>query len=208
MLLQCITGFENFPNASAKAHVFVCPSARFLGKEMHIGVAARGAYPNVRKVGMETKIPAAPGMLREMGEWTTASYEVPDGMILKVFGSRSGGWGGMRVMANQFIRARQDAALRRINVVLTGSDRASLTRATIEGRFDLVPLAEALLTGVLVPPSFRPSFDEAVQRRAFEYMELDREVRSEAVVRNRTVTRDDGQEVQISTSERRRALDL
>jgi hypothetical protein len=175
---------------------------------MHIGLAAKGVYPALRKVGMETRAPAGPGMRRELGEWVTASYEVPEGMILKVFASRSGGWGGMRVMANQFIRARSDAALRRISVVLTGSEKASFARANIEGRFDVISLAEAMTQGVLVPPSFRPSFDEGMQRRAFEYHTLDAEVRSAAVQETRRVINKEGQQVEIQTSTRRRALDL
>jgi hypothetical protein len=114
----------------------------------------------------------------------------------------------MRVMANQFIRARSDAALRRISVVLTGSEKASFARANIEGRFDVISLAEAMTQGVLVPPSFRPSFDEGMQRRAFEYHTLDAEVRSAAVQETRRVINKEGQQVEIQTSTRRRALDL
>jgi hypothetical protein len=208
MLIQCTTGFENFPNSSAKAHVFVVPTARMLGKEMHIAVACKGVYPGLRKVGVETKQPAAHGLRRELGEWTTASYEVPNGMLLKIFGTRSGGWGGMRVMANQIIRPRADAALRRISVILTGHERASLARASIEGRFDLVPLAEALLSGVAVPPSFRPSFDETMQQRAFEYHEIEPELRSIPTTQTRVVTNAAGEDREVSTSVRRRALDL
>jgi hypothetical protein len=208
MLIQCTTGFENFSTSSAKAHVFVVPTARMLGKEMHIAVACKGVYPGLRKVGLETKQPAAPGLRRELGEWTTASYEVPEGMLLKVFGTRSGGWGSQRVMSNQFIRVRADAAMRRINVILTGNERAALARASIEGRFDLVTLSEALLMGVAVPPSFRPGFDEAMQRRAFEYHEVEPELRSVAVAQTRVVTNAAGEEREVSTNIRHRALDL
>lgn len=208
MLIQCTTGFENFSNGSAKAHVFVVPTARMLGKELHISIAAKGAYAGLRKVGVETRQPAAPNLRRELGEWTTTSYEVPEGMILKVFGNRSSGWGGVRVMANQFLRVRSDAALRRVSVVLSGNPQASLSRAHIEGRFDLVTLSEALLVGVTVPPSFRPAFDESMQRRAFEYQEVSPEMRSVAVAETRVVTNSAGEERQIGTTTRRRALDL
>lgn len=207
MLVQATTGFENFQNGGAKAHLFVVPTQRFPGKELHIGIAARSGGV-VRQIGFPQTIPAAPGMRPEMGQWTQGNYEVPEGMVLKAFAHRSGGFGTMRVQASMFLRMREQAAYRRIGTILTGNPKASYTRVWIEGRFDILTLAQAREHGINVPTHFSHSFDTTMTSRAFDIIEVESEVAAAPQQQVAMVVNAQGEEVQVRTVRRNRALEL
>lgn len=207
-LLQTTTGFETFQQSSAKVYAFHMPSRQFPGKELNLNIVARAGGGVVTTVGLPTSIPAAPGLSAELGRWTSATYELPENMLVKVFAHRSGGFGQMRVMASMILRMREQAALRRVSAILTQSPRASLTRANFEGRFDVLTLPEAMMLGVTVPPSFRQTFEHSFTSRAFEVQVLAREITPPEVMESRRVETASGETVEVASARRRRAIDL
>lgn len=208
MMLRCTTGFENYQNGSSKTYLFHVPCTRFPGKELNIGIHAKSAT-NVRKIGLPNKYVPVPGLRPEMGQFTDTNYEVEDGTILKIFTTRSGGFGSMRVQGSIFIRCRSSGPLMRIGAILTGAERSLINRAWTEGRFDFVPVDEAERFGVPpVPMHFRGSFDESMVRRAFEIIEVEPELQPVQQPQVVVVENSKGEEVQVPRRGRRRALDL
>jgi hypothetical protein len=207
MLIGATTGHENFQSGSAKSYLFVTPTRRFPGKEMHIGVAAK-AQGAIRQTGSPQTVPAAPGMRPEMGRWTTCNYDVPEGTLLKLFAVRSGGFGSMRVQGSLFLMVREHAAFRRVQTILTGHPKAAYSRVNIEGRFDLLTVDQAVALGAVVPNHFRTSFEEGMVRRAFEIIEIDREVAAPPINHVEVVENSQGEAVEVVRRRRGRALDL
>lgn len=207
MMLLATTGHENFQTGSAKSYLFVTPTRATPGKEMHIGIASR-AGGGIRQVGSPQSVPAAPGMRPEMGKWTTCNYNIPEGTLLKLFASRSGGFGSMRIQASLFLLARDHAAFRRVSTILTGHPKATFSRVQVEGRFDIITVDEAIRLGANVPAHFRGTFDESMTRRAFEIVEVDREIAAAPVQHVEVVENSQGEEVEVVRRRRGRALDL
>jgi hypothetical protein len=209
MLLTATTGFVNLPNGSAKVHLFVVPTLEhpFSGKEVNIGIAAKQKL-GIRVQGAVVKLPAAPGLRDETGTFTQATYDLPEGTVVKVFGLRSGGFGEMRVMASQFIQMRQQAAFRRMSAVLITHERVAFNRAPIQGRFDLLSPGDARNLGVQVNPMYEGQFYEGLVSRMFEIAELEPEIAAPARITPETVTNSKGEEVVVARTRKGRALDL
>lgn len=209
MLLQATTGKENFQAGSAQVHVFFLPSNRFPGKEVHITQLAKGSNPScpVSTVGPKNYVPACTGARPEMGGWFTTAYEVPEGAIFKVFAIRKNPQ--FRRQGNMIIQARSSAAFRRIRVSLSGNVHAPFSHVTIEGRFDILDLADAESQGVNINPMYRRFFLEGQARaQMFALEEMDTETAPREVIQERQVEATDGEAVVVATRERRRALQL
>jgi hypothetical protein len=207
MIITATTGTETFSTGSAKSHIFVVPS-RPGQKEVHIGIAGRQGG-DVRLISQPSRIPCAPGYRPEMGEWTTGSYEVAENTVLKVFAYRSAAsFGAMRTQANLLLRVRSQAAFLKIGTILTGAPNACLTRAWLEGRFDILTLDQARNMGLNIPATFGGSFDEVQARRAFEIVTMDSEIATAPRIEVQQVTNTQGEEVEIRVANRRRALDI
>lgn len=207
MLISTTTGFENFSAGSAKSYLFTVPTRAAPGKEQHIGVSARSGG-GINTIGMPSTVPAAPGFVEETGKWTSATFEVPDGQVLKLFAQRSGGFGSMRIMASMFIRTRRHAALRKIGTILTGHPKATYTRVWTEGRFDILTLEQAAELGILVPPHFAHTYAQTMTSRAFEVVEVEREISAPAVTVVSMVQNSAGEAIEVRTNRKSRALDI
>lgn len=213
MLISTTTGFENFQSGSTKSYVFLVPTRahQLLNKEVHLFIAARAGVTSpsaIRAVGSPASVPAAPGHIAETGKWTTATYDIPEGSVLKVFCNRSNGFGSMRVSANMLLRVRRNAALLRIGTILTGYPKATFTRVWTEGRFDIVSPAEAHLLGVNIPPQYLGSYSESSVSRAFEVITVDREISSASTTTVQVLENSSGEQVEVTGLRKTRALDL
>jgi len=213
VLLQTTTGYENVPGGSAKSYVFTMPSTGFPipDKETNLGVAAKGRDSRIATISAQASVQAVPGMAGDPGKWITATYDVPENRLLKIFATRNTGgsnFGSMRILASMIIRMRPGAALRRVGTILTGHARATYSRVWTEGRFDILTLAQAHALGVTVPRHFEAQFAETMVRRAFEIVVIEPETASVPVLQTRVVTTSQGQAVTVTTARRRRALDL
>lgn len=210
MLITTTTGSENFQSGSTKNYVFVVPSRRnsFPANEMHIFVAAKSGQPTVKQIGMPNTVPAAPNAISEIGKWTTSTYDVQEGTILKLFAARSGSFGSMRASATMLLRVRQGAALLRIGTILSGNPKATYSRAWTEGRFDIIPPDQAHLLGVQILPHFLAAYSDSACSRIFEKIIVDREISSAAVNTVEIVENSQGEKVEVHNVRKARALDL
>jgi hypothetical protein len=209
--ITATTGRENFQNSgSATLGLFVVPTrgTSYL-TEKHIGLASRDpAYP-VRTNGRPSVVSAGNNMKSSIvGEWTTVAFDIEEGTLLKVTGARnSNQFGTMRCTANILIRIRATAAYRRISMATTGNVRSTMSAVAIEGRFDIIPLADGLAIGAPVPSGFRPFYDDTFVRRLYTIAEIEPELITAAVVEDRQVVVD-GEVRNVQIARRRRALTL
>ena len=209
MLLQTCTGYETFADASAKTQVFFVPSTLFPGKETPLGIVARGASSGIRRLGEAVRVPSARGQRSDIvGEWTTATYDIPDNTICKIWMQKNAGAGRIKVTASQFLIARSTGPLTRLAARLTEKPNATYTRAVFEGRFDLLTLADARRMGVVVPPAFAGFFDEGLVQRGFEITQLERETQSVPQIEQRVVVNTEQEAVTVAVARRKRVLDV
>jgi hypothetical protein len=209
MLLQTTYGQENFQSGSSKTYLFTMPTTAFPGKEVNVAVAAKDVHAGIRVVQSQPPVPAATGMVAEVGKWTTTTYEMPEGRLLKLFMMRNTpDFGTMRVGANLLLRVRSGAALRRVGAILVGHPRATYTRAWTEGRFDILSVAQARALGAAIPRHFEPSYDQTMVSRGYEIVEIEPEHEAPPVPHAQVVTSSRGEEVVVTSVRRRRALEL
>jgi hypothetical protein len=204
-IIQTTTGNSNFPDGSAKVFVFHTPTPGHVGKgkETNLYQSQVG-----ERVGQSITVPAASRYVDEYGKWTTSSFQIPDGALLKIYGQRQGQWLTERLIAQTFIQARDGAAYRRITIDLIDWVHADVTQVTIEGRFDLVTLHEALGLGATVPDHFTRYFTERYVERMFAHSVIDAEIETRQVIAAEKVTNTQGKEVTVQAPQRGRAMDL
>lgn len=208
MLLQTILGNENFPTGSSKVHIFFIPTNELPGREIHIGSAARGqTSARIRLHGQSQKLPAAPGCRRELGEWTSATFDVPEGVVFKVYAQRNSA-GGHREQALVYIQMRENAAHRRLLVRTTGWDRGQYASVPIEGRFDILDASDRRRLGIGIAPAFERFAEPSVVTTLVVEETLGQAISGRPVVEETVIENAEGQAVRISTERNRRDLDL
>lgn len=207
MLLTATTGFETFTGASAKAYAFALPSRDFVFKETMLQAAVKLGI-GITKLGTTATIPAAPGLSREMGYWATSVFNIPDGMLVKLYMHRNGAYGTARVMASLILQGRATGPLQRVAARLTGHASSSISLAVFEGRFDVLSLHDALRLGAMVPAGMQYSYDPVHVARGFDVVLQEAQVAQRPVVETRVIRNTEGETVTVATRQRRRALDI
>lgn len=212
MLIETCTGNENFNHSSAKVYVLHQPSRDFpAAKSVHLFVLGKGPDATVTNVSTRF-VEAAPGLIDDFGKWALTRFEVPEGMILKVYGQRKMGGvtgPGRHSGAAMLLRLRNDAALRRINMPLTGDERAHFSSIhPLTGKFDILTVAQAHAFGVNVD-SFRSQMQEANVENVFAMETLEAEQAPPVEEQTVTVQNTPGEQaVEVAVRRRHRALDL
>ncbi len=213
MLIQTTFGHENFQRSSAKLQTFVCVTHDFPNpdkREAPMWAAARDNW-HVSRSGQLTKVPAAPGYRDEMGKWSTAQYDVPEGMYVKLWAQRKleAQVAGRHLIAAMMVQIRSDAALSRVVVQLTGGERATFQEGVcLEGRFDVVDLTTAVHAGYQVQRTHMQQFSDFNIAAMFQVVELARPVSLRPVIEENVVTNSQGQQVRVRTRHRRRAIQV
>lgn len=211
MLIETLTGHENFPGMSAKAHLFAVPSRAFPGNglgEQHLFACAKSGLFNVRTQRQGGKIAAAEGASDALGFFMQTTFEVPEGIILKVFGMKKTQSMARPSVACQFIRLRADAALHRLEIPLTAYHKATLRSAYVEGRFDLLRIHEAEELGVKVMPMARKLFNPPLVATVMRDNVMSPETRAAATMKTTMVVNSEGREVKVTDSKRKRLIDI
>lgn len=212
MLIQATTGDQNFATGSTKLHLFFVPTRRHMGQELHIGRLAQGANPEVPCTSSNKRVfPAMNGAPNTLGLWTQANYEVPEGVVLKVFGSKRTSIQGQRLnnhTATIYIQVRSGAALSSIGFQLLPHDRSPITRAELQGRFDILTVAELAQLGVGLNPQVLASMSNAAVGRIFSLSTLERQTQARQVEKTTTIRNSDGETVAIKRAVTRRAVKL
>ena len=219
MLLQTTSGRETFRTGSSQFQVLVMPTRTLsLPSPQHIGIVARAANQSVPITSTQyMRHSAASGSMVDMGTWHQSTYELPPGIVLKLYGDKTvmgsshGQVGGraVRSVGSLLIQTRAEAALRRITFRVVGDPQCTFRDVKVEGRFDLLSLKEALQLGVagIDMHNTREFTDTATLARLFSMTTLDAEIAGKRTVQTTKVKTDDG-EVEVQTAGRRRALDL
>lgn len=133
---EATTGSETIEWGLAKVAMFVHDR----GEEEFVSKS-----PVARRIGPLQFQPAVPGIPEDIsGRWVTASYEVPEGTIMKVYARvKVSRWGAVSSTGSIILRAREDAPMIRVTIPLSGHDSTALKEARITGRFDLLTLKVA-----------------------------------------------------------------
>ena len=209
MLIQTVTGNENFQRSSSKVQVYLMPQAEGL-QEIALGSAARDSTHDVRRQSVQMT-PAAPGLTESFGKWMTARYEVDEGAILKVFAQRKSAEqvAGRHVNAAMLLHMRETGPLIRIVVTLTQDPRASNSAVfAFEGRADILTVVEATAAGAILNSRFLSVFGPDNQSMLFDTLSLAPETQPVVVIDETAIRNSTGEEVVVTTRRRRRALDL
>lgn len=212
MLIQTITGSQNFPEGSTKLHVFFVPTRQRMGQEIHIGQLARGANPDVPASASNVQRFAAwSGASATLGEWTRANYDIPEGVVLKVYGSKRQSLQGQNMgeaRAAVYLQMRSGAALNRIAFSMLQNPKSPIASATIEGRFDILNMQQLAQLGVGLNVTTLALLNERQVERLFSFSVLDRPTEARREVKTTTVKNSEGQSVVIQKATAKRAVKL
>ena len=144
MLISTTFGNETFEDSTCKYHLFACRTEFFPlinPKQMQLWLAAKGGIHSISKHGSLNIIPAAPGLKESMGKWTGAAYNIPDGFVLKIFGSRNlrAGLGRSFTVVNLYIQTRENGPLIGIAGRLSGNEKAGQSEILVfSGKADIL----------------------------------------------------------------------
>lgn len=205
-IITMTTGREQFPGRSAQVNVTYIPGNKFGGREESMLLASRGAVGGltIRRTS-HSATPAGIGMKPSVvGEWETATYDVPEGVTLKLWAQQQI---GVANMALALLEVRAKAPLYRISVDLTGYVRASTPVAHIEGRFDILTLEQARAAGIIPTPMIT-KFLTTESKPWFRITQTEPEIEPKAIRRARVVENLDGSKVVVTERRSRRRLAL
>lgn len=213
LLLETMYGEEIFDDRNCKVALFAVPSKIYnsFNNEVFIDLAAsRSDIPVMRHSKQGPFHPYAEGHAYrdDLGKWSQAVYQVPEGMMLKIFARKTPGFGRRIISASMYIRVRERAAYRQLNIALTGHTKARFTSATIKGRFDILTLEQATQRGAKVPAHFVHTFDRAECDRIFTEQILEAEIAPQGVVRERAFVRENGERVSVKVVKNNRRLEI
>jgi hypothetical protein len=155
-------------------YVFVTPTESGVA-ESHIWEAAK-RNPNILR---PQGTPNVRGALKrpignDPGKWTTQTWEVADGTILKLFAAQDRGvFGAAKTTASQYVRVRQTAPLWRIRVKLLDRVETNVPFLDITGRFDLLTAADLKQSGIAIHPAFTRQLNETEHVKLFEKSKLE-----------------------------------
>lgn len=211
MVVKTMSGSETRNSGNAKVHVFWCPTPE---ERVKFGDVGETFLNNAKRMrGDLTQMSFAqenafPGLRKELGTWKTQVWNLPEGMILKVFASTKTNWNTLMNRGTLYLRVRDGAAFRRILIPLTGAEGARFTHASLEGSVDILTLDEVKGYGINVAPQFEPMCGQAAVRKTFQFEELQPEKSPKALRTTTTIQTDEGKEKVIVSRKRRRSMDL
>lgn len=210
-LIEVMYGKELFDRANCSVHVLVTPCNLFNSflSEMHIESAARKQDIPVERNAFHGQYSAWGEDARsDLGKWTKASYDVADGMLIKIWVHKTTGFGNRIINVSQFIRPRKDAAFREIKVILTRHPKSRFEFATIKGRFDLISLEDAKKRGAKINSRFEYTFNPDDFAAVTQCTELEPEKAPSALIRETKVRKRNGETVVVRRRRVARALNL
>ncbi len=209
MLITATTGYENFEGRSSKCYLFglnLPPVSDFPMAEINLTKAC-GHHEDL-SCNQVARIPAARGYPSQTGSWVSRTYEVPEGMWIKIHAQRRQQWNAIRIQANLLIRPRSSGPLLRITSQTSGWEKAEMDGVFIEGRMDVVSLDAAATAGYIVAPFAKQYFREPWLRRQFSIITLERELSAPPVREVRQIQNLEGDTVEIVTTRKRRRIRL
>jgi len=209
--IKVTTGNETVAQATAKVHVFHSPNREEWGmKETYLSAVARTNPEIVRKIGSPTQMDAVVGYISEIGgKWSTQTFEMRDGEILKVFASKKERWNEVIKTACVFLQIRPDAAFRVMRVKLLNiSGRTRMPFAEIAGRFDIISLNDAIGLGCTVMPQFYGLFTPAMATGLFEFEVREPEIKAKVIVEQKIIHSETGERRVFQAPRKGRSIEM
>ncbi len=206
--IESFTGDVNLRTASAKCFLFHTPRKGGAGvEERHLGIAAKSGQTSsiIRQVSPYPIVtPSVQGYSNEIGgKMVRMTYQVEEGEILKIFVQRRPGADKVPVSACQFLRVREGAALREVEIKLLTDASVNDPFGKVRGRFDLLSLADARALGVSVPAHFERMFGEGSIANTLTFATVAPE---KVLVEN--VIKADGSAITVAQVKRRRTINI
>lgn len=205
MILSTMTGFETVQGASARVSAFLMPSAGFVHREIGLDMAAKAGI-GVSKVGEGRRVPAVGGVPLDLGSWTSQSYIIPEGMIVRLTAKRT--LRGIMNTASVLLRGRETGPIHQINVRLTQGPRTMFEMAQFEGRCDVLTFEQGVAAGARLEPSQRMLFDPSRLAGFISIRQIAAEVAPVATVMRRRIINSEGDKVVVAAPQRRRMIQL
>jgi len=171
-IIKTLSGQVNLLKQSAKVCIFHAPrrgskghSEVYLDKASTSGVTG-GEDGVVTRIGFPTPFPSVPGCSTEVaGQMFMQSFGIEEGEVIKVFVTCRRGWGKLPLVGSVFLRARKDAAYRKVSFVMIDHPDVAFRESTVEGNLDILTLKDVLALGVHVPVPYRPMAEQHVVDR-------------------------------------------
>lgn len=210
MLIELITGSETFEirsglGGTVKIMAFYrrTPNA----EEMAIQSAAKDRHSGVIQSGSDQWINASASN-RNHGQWVTSRYQVPEMSYVKLMISRRET--GDFIMHNKqvYLQCRQNAACRRLRIEFTVHPDATMQAGYVEGRFDILTLAQLKSLNFNIPGQFENNFKIDNLDDVFTQSILENELTPFIIPSVDIVQTDQGRQVRIARPTSRRKLNL
>ncbi len=226
MIITTTYGSEVFENSHAKFHVFShkcltrppqqTQAQQVSGRGNHKGfcftwLAAKDDPTGfgVSRIGSQRKFPAAPGLREEFGSWKTCQFQVVEGGIIRLFGSRKVGRGPPALLACMFLEVHEHAPLLKVYARLTGDHRAQGPEVLVfEGKAYPITLGQATDLQVVVDGYNGAAYEDYNQEVLFRVHEVVPATMARQRVVTSDITNSDGQVVRIRRAVRRRAIQV
>lgn len=210
--IRCITGSETFKEGSAALIVTLEPQTKFEvpgGKGVFISEAAKNRQ-HITEQSRPSYLPASTTGVREQGSYWDGNFNVPEGAILRVYGRRKTRFGSRPFIEEGvvFIRAREDGPLQRLQLRRIDSRQSTNAAVIVEGRFDVVSLREAGAARIPIHAQDLQLAKPDKVRAVFIREQIAPERRAPAKTKVEIVRTHDGEEVQVISTRRGRALKL
>lgn len=210
--IRCITGSETFREGSAALIVTLEPQNGFEvpgGKGIFISEAAKNRQ-HVTEQSRPSYLPASTTGVREQGCYWDGNFDVPEGAILRCYARRKIRQGSRPYIEEGvvFIRAREDAALQRLQLRRIDSSQSTNAAVIVEGRFDVISIRDAGAARVPIHALDLQLAKADKVRAVFARTEIAPAKRAPAQVRIETVRSHDGEEVKVASTRRSRAIKL
>lgn len=162
-LVQIKSGKANMAHSLSECYVFFTPRPSVDGAncvETFIGKAAKDFRSKmdapIREYGNLLVVPSLSDMPAEIGgQFGQGTYQIRDGVILKIVCKKRVGWAATMKTAVQFIKVRENAAMRQLKFTPQPSNALAMDWLGVQGRFDVISLLEAEAFGAMINPAAR-----------------------------------------------------
>ena len=209
MLVSVTFGNETFNTSTAKYYPFVRRTEAFPlinPSQQHLWQAAKAHVHGISRHGSMQITDAAPGCGDLLGKWTNATYEIPEGMIISIFGLlNSSDYHGPATAGSLYLQLREKGPLVKITGTLTGDERAEKNHTLVfEGRADV--LTDKEIIGLKIRSSY-PTVPSNVSR-LFTVESIAFEVEEKAEIVEEEIENTKGEKMIVKHAERKRKIQV
>ena len=217
-LVRLVTGSESFKGGTSGllAHVVATSAGKCQdARPLFVSDAAKQSKYGITQPARSVYLPAANNGVAESGNWFDGNFVLPEGTILRLFGRRHervGGRNGHLLPLRRavvFIRIREGAATRRLQLTKIEDASSSNVAVAIEGQYDILSLREAASYGVMLTNEDLTLSKVDAVREVFVHTTLSGQRVTRQKTKTETIrTADNPEGVQVSMKRSPRAINL